>query len=263
MKDMLHPELILNRLGNSLFSTNLVFHESLVSTNTLAKELAVEGAPEGTLVLTEEQSRGRGRRGRQWLSPGYVNLLFSVVLRPVLEPDDAFVLTMILALAALWAVKNKTGVKAGIKWPNDIYVNRKKLAGILTELSLRHGKTDHVVLGLGLNVNWRPEQDKGLMNPATSIFLETGKQVCRDDLLVGILQVFERYYSQFLGGEIEHFYRQWNRHSVLLGHGVEIHSDDGIIEGKAVAIDRRGALILEEDAGTRTRIVSGDASVRF
>ena len=259
--DSLHPEIILNKLGASLFARNLVFHRSLDSTNTLAKALAVQGAPEGTLVLAEEQRAGRGRMGRRWVSPGYMNLLFSLLLRPNIHKDQVFVTTMILALATIEAIKSRTGLTSTIKWPNDIFAAGKKLGGILTEFSLTQEEIDYVVLGLGLNVNWRPDQTEAVSNLATSILAETGSEISRNDLLVAILSIFEIYYQEVLSGQIEDFYRTWNEASMIIGRDVEIVSPKERTQGKALRIDRSGALVIEDDTGKEQKIISGEVSV--
>jgi BirA family biotin operon repressor/biotin-[acetyl-CoA-carboxylase] ligase len=257
----IHPHTILNKLGSSLFAQNMVFHRSLDSTNTLAKELAAQGAPEGTLVLAEEQSAGRGRMGRRWISPGYVNLLFSLLLRPNIHKDRVFVTTMILALATIEAIKSRTGLTSTIKWPNDIFVGGKKLGGILTEFSLSQGEIDHVVLGLGLNVNWSPDQTEDVSNLATSILAETGSKISRNHLLVTILKIFEIYYQEVLSGQIDNFYRTWNEASMIIGRDVEIVSPREKTQGKALRIDRNGALVIEDKAGKEKKIISGEVSV--
>jgi BirA family biotin operon repressor/biotin-[acetyl-CoA-carboxylase] ligase len=261
--DSLHPHTILDKLGSSLFAQNMVFHRSLDSTSTVAKELAAQGAPEGTLVLAEEQGAGRGRMGRRWVSPGYVNLLFSILLRPNIHKDQVFVTTMILALATIEAIKSRTGLTTAIKWPNDIYVEGKKLGGILTEFSLGQGDIDYVVLGLGLNVNWSPDQTEDVSNPATSILSETGSKISRDDLLVTILRIFEVYYQEVLSGEIDDFYRTWNEASMIIGRDVEIVSPKDRTHGKALRIDRTGALVIRDRAGKEQKIISGEVSVKL
>jgi len=261
--ERLDPDAISKKLGSSMFAKNIVFRKTVDSTNTLAKELASKGAPEGTVVLTEKQSSGRGRRGRSWLSPGYVNLMFSVLLRPELKPDQVFVLTMILALAAAEALKQTTALDALIKWPNDLYVDGKKLAGILTEPSLTRGIVDYVVIGLGLNVNWSPSEEEENMNPATSLLAETGIEISRNDLMARILVSFEDHYGWALAGEIEGFYEKWNRLSMLMGREVEIESHKGTLCGRAVRIDRDGALVIEDKNGKENKILSGDVSLRF
>ena len=259
--DSLDPKTITNKLGSSLFAQNLVFHRSLDSTNTLAKELAAQGAPEGTLVLAEEQSEGRGRMRRRWVSPGHVNLLFSLLLRPHIHKDQVFVTTMILALATIEAIKSRTGLTSTIKWPNDIFAEGKKLGGILTEFSLRQEEIDYVVVGLGLNVNWSPHQTEGVSNLATSILAETGSRISRNDLLVALLRIFEVYYGEVLSGQIDEFYRTWNEASMIIGRNVEIVSPIEKTHGQALRIDRSGALIIEDDAGKEQRIISGEVSV--
>lgn len=259
--DCLQPEVILNRLGTSLFAKNLVFNKALDSTNKLAKELAAQGAPEGTLVLVEEQRAGMGRMGRQWVSPGYVNLLFSILLRPYMNKNQVFVTTMVLALATIEAIRSMTGLRCRIKWPNDIYASDKKLGGILTEFSIRREEIEYVILGLGLNVNWSPHQEGIISNPATSILAETGSKISRNDLLAAILKIFEAYYLEVLSGQIEAFYRTWNEASMILGRHVEIVSPEEKTHGKALRIDRNGALVIEDKAGKEHKIVSGDVSV--
>ena len=257
----LDPHIIFKRLGSSLFAQNIVFHGSLDSTNTLAKELAAQGAPEGTLVLTEMQRGGRGRMGRQWVSPGYMNLLFSLLLRPHIHKDQVFVTTMILALATIEAIKSKTGLTSKIKWPNDIFVAGKKLGGILTEFSLRQEAIEYVVLGLGLNVNWSPDRTEEVSHLATSILAETGSRISRNDLLVSILRIFESYYREVLSGRIDDFYRTWNEASTIIGRQVEIISPKETTRGKALRIDRSGALVIEDEAGKEQIIISGEVSV--
>ena len=259
----LQPDIISEKLGRSLFSTNIIFHETVKSTNSLAKDLGAQGAPEGTLVLAENQMAGRGRMGRKWISPGYLNLLFSILLRPAIPTDQVFVLTMILALATIDGVEDISGVSPMIKWPNDLYVDGKKLGGILTEFSVRGRRVEYVILGLGLNVNWNPEGEKEFLYPATSIFAETGRKISRIDLLTGILRLFEKYYSSVLAGKIEDFYKRWNELSMILGKEMEIEYDRKKIKGRAVRINRNGALIIKDKKGDEQRILSGDVSLRF
>lgn len=256
------PSILRKKLGQSIFARAIVFHEILDSTNRLAKELGTKGAPEGTLVLCEEQTAGRGRMGRRWLSPRHANLLFSVLLRPKIPPDKVFLLTMILALAAIDAIGELYALKAMIKWPNDLYVGRKKLGGILTEFSTWNKTVEYVVLGLGLNANWRPADEEGMLYAATSILVETGGEVSREDLLVGILEKLEPYYRKMSSGRLEGFYKRWNEESMLVNKRVEIRSTGERICGKALRIDPHGALIILDDQGQERKIVYGDVSVR-
>jgi len=261
--DRLDKEIILEGLGKSLFATNIILYESLDSTNRLAKELASKGAPEGTVVLAEEQTEGRGRMERRWFSKSYTNLLVSILLRPTMPVDQVFVLTMILALATINGVNELARLKPMIKWPNDIYLGPKKLGGILSEFSVKGKDIKWVVLGLGLNVNWMPEKDTNLLYPVTSILAESGKMYLRNRLLTLILKSFEEFYKEVQAGRLDPFYRKWNQHSMIMGQDVEIHSAGEIIKGEALRIDRKGGLVIRDSEGKDHRILSGDVSVRY
>lgn len=263
MHEPIQPELLRKRLAQSLFSSHVHYQASIDSTNALAKELAGQGAPEGTLVTTEEQTAGHGRRGRAWVSPAGANLLFTVLLRPPVEADRAFVLTMVLALAALKAVKRVTGIKAMIKWPNDLYVGTKKLSGVLTEFATRGKQVDWAVLGMGINVGWHPDVPEGGGAPATSLLEETGQRVSRNELLIEILKVFDGLYSEVVAGNMKALYEEWNQHCLVLGKAVVIESDRERIEGRALRIDDCGALIIEDISGNERRILTGDVSLRL
>lgn len=262
--ERLHIRGLLETLGSSLFSTNIVFHESLVSTNTLAMTLASSGAPEGTVVLAEAQSAGKGRTNRQWLSPAYTNLLFSVLLRSFIIVDRVFVLTLIMALAAIDGIKEISGLNPMIKWPNDLYIEHKKLAGILTEFSTKENKIEYVVIGIGLNVNWNPDEGDGPIYPTTSIFAETGIHVSRTKLLARILKSLEHYYQDVLSGSIDGFYERWNDLSLVQGKWVEIReSEKKTLLGKALRINHQGALVVMDTDGREHTVFSGDVSVKI
>ncbi len=262
MPESLDRAYITQKLGDSEFSQNVIVVESLPSTNAFARELASNGAPSGTIVLAEEQTAGRGRLGRRWLSPARSNLLFSLLLRPTLPPERAFALTMTLALAGTVAIEKSTGVSALIKWPNDIFVRDRKLAGILTELSVRAGELESAVIGLGLNVDWGPEDQSESAKRTTSILRETGRSFSRNDLLIQIVSRFEAYLRQLLSGSADLLYNRWNRLSLLTGREVELDAGDGeTIRGKALRIDRDGALIIEDCRGEERRILSGEVTV--
>ncbi len=190
-------------------------------------------------------------------------MLFSVLLRPPMEGDRVFVLTMVLALAGLKAVKRVTGVKAMIKWPNDLYVGTRKLAGVLTEFSMKERLVDWAVLGMGTNVGWHPDVPEGGGAPATSLLEETGQRVSRNELLIEILTEFETLYRDVLRRNMKTLYEEWNEHCLVLGKAVVIESERERIEGKALRIDDFGALIIEDAAGNQRRVLTGDVSLRL
>jgi len=166
-------------------------------------------------------------------------------------------------LAGLKAVKSVAGLKATIKWPNDLYVETKKLAGILTEFSVKGKQVDWAVLGMGMNVGWHPEVPEGSGAPATSLMEETGQRVSRNDLLVEILAEFEVFYREVVYGSIKALYDEWNRNCLILGKAVVIESDIERIEGKALRIDDCGALIIQDAKGHQRRILTGEVSLRL
>ena len=263
MHELIQPELLKKRLAQSIFSSHIHYYPSIDSTNAVAKALAGQGAPEGTLVVTEEQIAGRGRRGRSWVSPAGANLLFSVLLRPPMEGDRVFVLTMVLALAGVKAVQKVAAVEAMIKWPNDLYVGPKKLAGVLTEFAVKGKQVDWVVPGMGINVAWRPDAPEQGGVPATSLLEETGQRVSRNELLIELLTEFEGLYKEVVAGNMEGLYEEWNRNCLVLGKAVVVATEKERIEGKALRIDDCGALILEDAEGNERRILTGDVSLRL
>jgi BirA family biotin operon repressor/biotin-[acetyl-CoA-carboxylase] ligase len=180
-----------------------------------------------------------------------------------MEGDRVFVLTMVLALAALKSVKTVAGVKAMIKWPNDLYVGTKKLAGILTEFAVREKQVDWAVPGMGINVGWHPETPEEGGAPATSLLEETGQRVSRNELLIEILTGFEALYRDVAAGRMKALYDEWNQNCLVLGKAIVVESDRERIEGRALCIDDFGALIIEEANGHQRRILTGDVSLRL
>jgi BirA family transcriptional regulator, biotin operon repressor / biotin---[acetyl-CoA-carboxylase] ligase len=259
-EERLQPAWLARELASTLFATAIVYHETIDSTNRVAKDLAAAGAAEGALVLAEEQTEGKGRRGRAWLSPGKENLLFSVLLRPALPADRVFLLTMILSLSAMEAVERLSGLLPAVKWPNDLYGGMKKLGGILTEFSVRERMVEWVVLGLGLNVNRSPEEFAG---QSTSVVQETGIRVSRNHLLAEILKHLDAAYQEILSGDVEPYYKRWREACFIMGKAVQIESARERISGKALCIEKDGALILETEEGGLRRIVAGDVSLRL
>ncbi len=260
-----NPDVLANALKSCLFGKNIIFRGTIGSTNVFLKKLAQEGAPEGTVVVADEQSAGLGRLGREWFSKKGENLLFSVLLRPQLPADKLFVLTMIFALAGIDAVKDISGLNTRLKWPNDIYIGGKKLGGILTEVSVVQSVVQHVVLGMGLNVNWDPSTERTLLYPTSSIFAESQEKVSREEILVNLLKNLEVSYSE-VGPDMERtegFYEKWNEKSLILGKTVVIETGKERIEGEAAGIDRDGVLTLITTDGDARKFLCGDVSVKM
>ena len=253
MSDELGAAIIESRLTGG-FGTPLRFYESIGSTNAEGLAWAAEGAPEGALLVTNHQTAGRGRWGRQWSSePGRL-LQFSLILRPQLAPDDAGLVTTALGVACAAAIDEITAVATRIKWPNDVTARGKKLAGILVESRTRDSSLDAAVAGIGINVGWRREElPPDLAESATSVFIEAGRDVPRIDLLVAIVEGFERRYHalQEQEGRVA-LIEEATARSSLLGLNVRIRFAEGEgIEGRAIRIMENGALELDVDGESR------------
>ena len=261
--DRLSAEKIKTLLEDSIFSKNIIIYDSLESTNNTAKEFYKQGAIDGTVILAEEQTAGRGRMGRQWLSPACKNLLFSIILRPDIKVENIYSLTLALAAAGIGAVKNISGLSSMIKWPNDIYLNKKKLAGILTEFKIRGKSPAYIILGMGMNVNWNPETEKNILFPSTSIFNETGRVTFRNELIAEILKNLEILYNDIINERMESLNRRINDLSLLTGREVSVDTGEKIIRGIARGIDTDGGLILKGEDGDVRKILNGDVSISF
>ena len=262
LPDLLRPEEVCPKLATGKFGCELHYFSSIGSTNNEAKKLAVAGSPEGTLVVTEEQAEGRGRLSRGWFSPKAKGIWFSIVLRPPFPPQEAPKCTLMAAVAVNRAIRDIAGVPCGIKWPNDIMCKGRKLVGILTEMSAEMDAINHVVIGMGINVNI-PEGDfpAELQEIATSLLLETGKPVGRLDLFVRILERLEELYMEVLRSGFAVVLDAWRQESITLGQQVQVIGTDKSFMGQAIDIDSDGALLVSTESGVE-RVLAGDVSIR-
>jgi BirA family transcriptional regulator, biotin operon repressor / biotin---[acetyl-CoA-carboxylase] ligase len=261
--EYLDAAIIKEHLTGSLFSNNILIYKSLASTNNTAKELYLQGAAHGTVVMAEEQIAGRGRMDRKWVSPPYKNILFSILLRPDIKAENVYALTLTLAVSGIEAIKAICNLSAMIKWPNDIYLNNKKLAGILTEFSIRGKKPAYVILGMGMNVNWSPDEETGMLFKSTSLIKENRREVSRNRLMAEILKRFEWLYNDIVDDKMEEFSERCNSLSILTGKMVSVDTGEGLISGKAIGIDKDGGLFIEMQDGNIKKILNGDVSLRF
>jgi BirA family transcriptional regulator, biotin operon repressor / biotin---[acetyl-CoA-carboxylase] ligase len=253
--DKLFPEEIQSGLDTRFIGRKIHHYESLDSTNDTAFKLAVDSAAEGTLVVAEGQHRGRGRMGRQWISPKAKGIYFSLILRPKIIPNEAPRLTLLTAVAVAEAIRKATGLAALIKWPNDILIGEKKLGGILTELNAEVDRVKFIIIGVGINVNLKKTQ---LPFRATSVRNELGKNFSRVELLRQILTEMERHYLQYSREGFSPIIEKWKHLSATLGKRVKVTSSKGEVEGQAMELDADGALLVRQDSGFMERVVSGD-----
>lgn len=253
---------LISRIHTKWAGSNILFYDSIGSTNHKAKLLAEEGAPEGTLVVAGEQTAGRGRKGREWISPPDVNVYFTLLLRPSFQPDKASMLTLVMALAVKSAVEDVCGKAAEIKWPNDIVMNKKKVTGILTEMSLQGGEIQYVVIGVGMNVKTQPFSPD-FNDKATSMEIESGKEISRALLLQRVLEQFENYYDLFLETMDLSLLKEEYNHS-LINHNREVRVLDpaGEYTGTALGINNKGELLVRLPDASIKEVYAGEVSVR-
>jgi BirA family transcriptional regulator, biotin operon repressor / biotin---[acetyl-CoA-carboxylase] ligase len=261
--DTLHPDDLLARLGKTkTVGRDIRVFQETTSTNDVIEKLARDNVPEGVVVFAESQSKGRGRLGRKWFSPAQKGLWFSILLRPKLRPQEATQLTVAAATALRRAIERATGLKAKIKWPNDILINGKKSAGILTELTAELDRVKHVILGIGVDVNFSAaDLPTELRKLATSLKIETGKTISRGDLAVQILRELDHDYTRICSGKFESVADEWEEQCQTIGHSVTIQIGERRFHGRAESLDDDGALLLRTQYGQLERITGGDVTV--
>jgi BirA family biotin operon repressor/biotin-[acetyl-CoA-carboxylase] ligase len=248
-----------NGLGAERLGTKFHYFFELDSTNLHARRLAERGAAEGEIVIAEQQTRGRGRSGRTWVSPPYVNLYFSVVLRPKLRPAHAPQITLTAAVAVAEAVDAFSPRPSVIKWPNDILIDGRKLAGILVEASSTADRVEYLILGIGINLNFPLEaMPPDIRGRATSLLALRQQGVHREAFLRRLIQDLDRCYGTLEDCGFGAIAPRWQSRFGLKGQRVRVEVGDEIFFGTATGIDPQGALILRGEDGKLQRVVAGD-----
>jgi BirA family transcriptional regulator, biotin operon repressor / biotin---[acetyl-CoA-carboxylase] ligase len=259
--DLLHADDLISRLPvQRVIGRDIQVFQQTTSTNDVVEKLARDGVPEGVVVFAESQTKGRGRLGRKWISPPEQGLWFSVLLRPQLPPASVTQLTIAAATAVARAIRTQSSLAPQIKWPNDILVSGKKVAGILTELSAELDQVRYVVIGIGVDVNVM-EFPPDLDGSATSLALEAGRRFVRGEMAAAILAELDADYARIKRGEFAALAEEWEQHCITLGRRVHIHIGDRTVSGRAESLDNDGALLLRTDHGHLERIVGGDVTL--
>ena len=260
--DVLSEAELLSCLKTEWAGGRTVYFDATDSTNIQARRLAEAHAPHGTLVVSDRQDGGKGRRGRSWASPSGVGIWMSLILRPEIAPSSASMLTLAAALAVREGIQEETGLSPLIKWPNDLVLNGKKICGILTEMSTELMEIQYVITGIGINVNQR-EFPLEIRDTATSLSLEAGRSFRRSSLIAAILKAFEKDYEAFLKtGDLSLLLEEYNACLVNRGKEVCILDPSGEYRAVAEGIDESGSLLVTLPDGTRREIISGEVSVR-
>lgn len=262
--DLFDKSAILSRLHTRIFGSNIIFLKETDSTNNELKRLAANGAPEGTVVITERQLKGRGRRGRTWEDYEGKGIAMSILLRPDMAPDKIQSVTLAASSAVARAIEPFTTVKPGIKWPNDILLAGKKVCGILTEMTAEPEKIHCVIVGIGVNVLQNTEDFTGeLRDTATSIAMNSSGPVSRSELAARLLKEFEDLYLDFMHKQsTARFLDIWRSFSSTIGCDIIIYQGEKAIPAKALDVLDDGCLLVELPDGTRQAISSGEISIR-
>lgn len=264
---MAAPDLMTEAEIKSLMHTEWVakevlYFDTIDSTNTKAQELAEKGYPSGTLVVADKQESGKGRRGRSWVSPSGTGIFMTLMIKPDINPNNASMLTLVAALAVAKAITSVTGEEALIKWPNDIVVNGKKVCGILTEMNAQFDYINHIVVGIGINVHNEsfPEE---ISQMASSLMIEAGgKRFHRAQIIAETMSYFEQYYDTFLKTQdLSALVREYDELLVNRNKSVRVLDPKEPFDGKAMGITHKGELIVETWE-SRKLVSSGEVSVR-
>ncbi len=261
--DYLYPQEIRHGLATKNIGKKIYYFKKTVSTNQEARKLASKGAPHGTLVVAEEQWEGKGRLGRGWFSPEKAGIWCTLVLRPEISPGEAPPVTMLAAVAVAVSVEKVTGIRLGIKWPNDLLYEGKKTCGILTEMSAEMDKVNYLLVGTGINVNLNLEDFPAeLRDIATSLSIIKKAGISRQELIKQYLWEFEYYYNKWLDFGFEHILEEWKKRCVSLNRPVLVSTSKEAWEGWAEDVDSEGALILRLKDGSLKCFISGEVTLR-
>ncbi|RZD16357.1 MAG: biotin--[acetyl-CoA-carboxylase] ligase [Candidatus Acididesulfobacter guangdongensis] len=263
---------IKKHLKTNFIGKNIFYEEKVGSTNLMARELAVKGAKNGTVVIADTQDKGKGRNGKIWTSPKACNIYLSIILKPKFTPEAANGMTILAATAAAESIKEISSITPQIKWPNDILVNSKKVSGILTEMSTQNNIIEYIIIGIGINVNLKEEDIyEDIKNVATSLYIERTKElkqlnednlfINRNNLIISFLNKFEKYYETFLSTGLSSILQIYQKYFGMIGKDVEINSENHKIKGQVVGIDSKGALLLKTGENELEKVVSGELTV--
>lgn len=257
---LLLPLEIKNGLKTHIIGQDIHWEYEVNSTNTAALKLAEEGAPEGTVVVSEAQRQGRGRLGRTWVSQPENGIYLSVILRPNFVPMKAPILTFIAAIAVVESLEKLFHLNAQIKWPNDVMIRGKKVAGILTELRAEMEGIHYIIVGIGINVNMT-RFPKEFQDRVTSLHLELKEKVGRVKIVQTLLEALERWYVVALSNHSELAFERWSELSCTLGRRVEVNLGDEIVRGVATHLGASGSLFVMLDSGEEREILAGDVTM--
>lgn len=261
--DVLHGDDLVSRVGRvKVIGRDIRVFRETESTSDIIEKLARDGVAEGAVVFAESQTRGRGRLGRKWMSPPDKGLWFSVLLRPNCAPQAVTQITIAVSVSLVRAIHLATGIRAEIKWPNDVLIGGKKVAGILTELSAEVDTVKHVVIGIGMDVNLGADEfPPELREIATSLSIVKGAPIDRPSLAAAVLKELDNDYARIRNGQFQAVSEEWEKRCSTLGRNIAVLTGPNRRAGRAESLDADGALLLRTEHGRLERITGGDVSL--
>jgi len=258
----LNPSSLKKHLAGKFIGHSLHYYEEIGSTNDEAFRLGVQGAPEGTALIAESQSAGKGRMQRTWHSPPGANIYTSVILRPRFEPDLAPRISLAAGVAVAETLDPYCPGKVSLKWPNDVQIGGKKVCGILTQMKTATGVIDFVVVGIGVNVNWNlKEFPEDIQKMATSLSVEAGREVSRLELIILLYENLAKCYRELSQNGFAPLRKKWLDRTTMIGKPVSVIFGKETINGEAADLDEDGSLVILVDGNKKVKVAAGDATV--
>lgn len=261
--DSIMPEVLSSVLKTSLIGIKIIHHHVTDSTNTRALQCALDGCQEGTIIIADTQSRGRGRQDRVWHSPHGTGVYMSAVLYPKVSLKDLPRITLVAAAAVAEALKSSARVNVEIKWPNDLLLNNRKICGILTELCSLGNEKNAVIVGIGINVNTPADMfPADIADIASSIFIETREKFSRHEIIKSVIEYFDRYYGIFMQGGFDRILGVWKDYSRIIGRKINVRQSGTAVTGTVIDVDMNGALLVRDNNGVIETIYSGEVTYK-
>ena len=249
-------------LAGKLIGHKIHFYQEIGSTNDEAYQLGTAGSPEGTVVIADSQTKGKGRLQRVWHSPSGSNIYTSIILRPNLKPDRAPQISILAGVAVAEIMDNFCPGMVNLKWPNDVLLNGKKVCGILAQMKTSASRVDFIILGIGINVNINYNQlPQDIKNTATSLAIETGRKISRQELIISLYENLAKWYKKLIADGFSTVKEKWLSMAPMIGKRVQIVSGDEVISGKALGIDEQGSLVLLTVGDKKIKVSAGDATI--
>jgi BirA family transcriptional regulator, biotin operon repressor / biotin---[acetyl-CoA-carboxylase] ligase len=257
-----NEELLKDKLAGKLIGHKVYYYPSISSTNDEAYRLGMEGAPEGTVVIADMQTKGKGRLQRVWHSPAGTNIYTSIILRPQIKTATAPQISLVAGVAVAELLDQFCPDRVELKWPNDVLINGKKICGILAQMKTEADQVGFVVVGIGINVNIRPDQfPVDIVNIATSLSIQTGRENLREDLIISLYENFAKWYKKLLQDGFTSIKERWLHYAAMVSLNVQVSYFNETLTGKALGIDDSGALILLDPRGATINVTAGDATI--